>query len=215
MANIEKSKLKILVFGATGYLGNYMVKASLSMGHPTYVYVRPINPNSTCPNSKLHLHRQFLSSGVSIFQGELDDHEKLVAAVREVDVVISTLAVPQHLAQLNIIAAMKEAGNIKRFVPSEYGNDVDRVRGLPPFQALLDNKKKMRRATEAAGIPYTYISANAFAAYFVDYLLHPHEMRDEVTIYGSGEAKDSIFLSDINSFESLEVYPVFTFKADD
>lgn len=54
---------------------------------------------------------------------------------------------------------------------------------------MLDNKRKVRRAIEAAGIPFTYVSANSFAAYFVDYLLHPHEKIDEVTVYGSGEAK--------------------------
>lgn len=183
----EEGKSKILIFGGSGYLGNYMLRASLSMGHPTYAYLRPIKPNSD--PSKLQLHHHFQSLGVTLFHGELDDHEKLVAVLRQVDVVISTLAVPQHLLQLKIIEAIKEAGNIKRFVPSEFGNDVDRVSGLPPFQALLDNKKKIRRATEAAGIPYTYVSANSFAAYFVDYLLHPRENHDQVTIYGTGEAK--------------------------
>nr|POF17284.1 isoeugenol synthase 1 [Quercus suber] len=122
-------------------------------------------------------------------EGDLDEHEKLVAALSQVDVVISTLAVPQHLEQFKIIKAMKGAGNIKRFVPSEFGNEVDRVSGLPPFEALLANKRRIRRATEEAGISYTYVSANSFAAYFVDYLLHPHENRDEVVVYGSGEAK--------------------------
>lgn len=70
---------------------------------------------------------------------------------------------------------------------------MDRVCGaLPPFQKLLDNKKKIRRATEEAGIPFTYVSANSFAAYFVDYLLHPHHISDEVTVYGNGEAKGII-----------------------
>lgn len=46
-------------------------------------------------------------------QGELDDHEKLVWTLEQVDVVISTLAVPQHLEQLKIIKAMKDAGTIK------------------------------------------------------------------------------------------------------
>ncbi len=51
-------------------------------------------------------------------QGDLDEHEKLVTALGQVDVVISTLAVPQHLEQLKIIRAMKDAGNIKvTFVP--------------------------------------------------------------------------------------------------
>ncbi|KAJ4837736.1 Isoeugenol synthase 1, partial [Turnera subulata] len=172
-------KSRILIFGATGYLGKYMVKASLSLGHQTFAYVRPIKPD-TDP-AKLQLHKELESSGVTVFQGELNEHDKLVAAIKQVDVVISTLAVPQHLDQVKIIDAMKEAGNITRFVPSEFGNEVDREsqKALPPFEALLENKRKIRRATEAAGIPYTYVAANSLAVYFVDYLLHPQENRDE------------------------------------
>lgn len=59
-------KSKILVFGATGYLGKYMVKASVSMGHPTYAYVRPANPDAK--PSKLQQHRELESLGVTIFQ---------------------------------------------------------------------------------------------------------------------------------------------------
>ena len=57
---------KILVFGASGYLGTYMVKASATMGHPTYAYVRPVKPGSD--NSKLALLKEFESMGVTIFQ---------------------------------------------------------------------------------------------------------------------------------------------------
>ncbi|CAB4309170.1 unnamed protein product [Prunus armeniaca] len=188
MMACEKSK--ILIIGATGYLGKYMLKASVSLGQPTYAYVRPIKPKTD--SSKLLLHKEFEAMGATIVQGELDDHEKLVKAVEQVDVVISTVAVPQHLEQLKLIKAIKDAGNIKRFIPSEFGNEVDRVSGLPPFEALLDNKRKIRRAIEAAGIPYTYVSANSFGAYFVDYLLHPREKTNhQVTVYGTGEAKDS------------------------
>lgn len=78
-------------------------------------------------------------------------------------------------------------------MPSEYGNEVERVRGLPPFQVLLDNKKTIRRATQAAGIPYTFVSANSLTAYFVEYLLHPSENRQQVSIYGTGEAKGTYY----------------------
>ncbi|XP_054806329.1 isoeugenol synthase 1-like [Prosopis cineraria] len=178
-------KSKILIVGATGYLGEYMVKASLSLGHPTFAYVRPIHTSTHL--SKLH-HLQSL--GLTLFQGELDQKEKLVSCLQQVDVVISTLAVPQHLEQLKIIQAIKQAGNIKRFVPSEYGSEVDRVKGLPPFEALLENKRKIRRATEEARISYTYVSANSFAAYFLSYLLHPHDLKlQHLLVYGTGEAK--------------------------
>lgn len=110
-------------------------------------------------------------------------------SLKQVDIVISTLAVPQYLEQLKIIKAIKDAGNIKRFIPSEFGNEQDRVTGLPPLEAIHANRRKIRRATEAAGIAYTYVSSNSFASYFVDYVLHPRETRDDVIVYGSGEAK--------------------------
>ncbi|KAJ8640399.1 hypothetical protein MRB53_017093 [Persea americana] len=125
------------------------------MGHPTYAYVRPTSYASNY--SMFQSLCEFKCMGVKVFQGHLDEHDKLVHAIQQVDVVISALAIPQHLDQLKIIEAIKVAGNIKRFVPSEFGNEVDRVFGLPPFQSIFDNKKKIRRATEAAGIPYTSV----------------------------------------------------------
>lgn len=67
---------------------------------------------------------------------------------------------------------------------------MDRSSALPPFEALLANKRKIRRAAEAAGLSYTYVAGNSFLAYFVEYLLHPHdENKKDVVVYGSGEAK--------------------------
>ena len=56
---------KILIVGATGYLGKYMVKASVSMGHFTCAFVRPLKPDPE--PSKLQLHKEFQSMGVTIF----------------------------------------------------------------------------------------------------------------------------------------------------
>ncbi|CAA2942556.1 eugenol synthase 1-like [Olea europaea subsp. europaea] len=179
---MARNESKILIIGGTGYIGSYMVKASIKLGHPTYVYSRP---NS----SKKESLNEFESMGALIVKGELQDHEKLVSVIREVDVVISAVAYPQVLDQLNIIEAIKVAGGIKRFLPSDFGCEEDRISVLPPFQAFLDKKKKIRRAIEQANIPYTFVSANCFGAYFINYLLHPHELKEEITVYGSGQAK--------------------------
>jgi len=48
---------------------------------------------------------------------------------------------------------------------------------------------KIRREIEAAGIPYTSINGNCFAAYFVNYLLRPYEDVKDILVYGNGEAK--------------------------
>ena len=80
----------------------------------------------------------------------------------------------------------------QRFIPSEFGNDVDRVEGaFPPFQKVCDTKKKIRRAIEESRIPYAFISADSFMAYFVDYFLHPHQKPkpEEVVMYGDGLTK--------------------------
>lgn len=46
-------------------------------------------------------------------QGDLYDHESLVKAIKQVDVVISTVGYMQLADQVKIIAAIKEAGNVK------------------------------------------------------------------------------------------------------
>ena len=48
-----------------------------------------------------------------MFQGDLYDHESLVKAIKQVDVVISTVGRAQLSDQVKIIAAIKEAGNVK------------------------------------------------------------------------------------------------------
>lgn len=183
---------RILIVGGTGYIGKYMAKASVSLGYPTYVLVRPATV--AAPNSfKAKLLQEFKDIGIHILQGSLDDHNSLVDAIKQVDVVISAVAIPQHLDQFKIIKAIKEVGiaNIKRFLPSEFGNEVDTVEALPPFQRVCDDKKKIRRAIEEAGIPYTFFSANTYAFYFVDYFFHPCQkpQPEEVVIYGDGLTK--------------------------
>ncbi|KAB1219423.1 Eugenol synthase 1 [Morella rubra] len=184
---MENETSKILIFGGTGYIGQYMVKASISLGHPTYVYARPITPQTT--PSKIDIHRELQSMGANFVLGELNEHGKIVSVLRKVDIIISALAFPQVLDQLKIIDAIKVAGNIKRFLPSDFGCEEDRVIPLPPFQACLEKKRKVRRAIEAAAIPYTFVSSNCYGAYFVNYLLRPHEERDHIVVYGSGKAK--------------------------
>ena len=46
-------------------------------------------------------------------QGTLDDQEKLVGVLRQVDVVICTFAYPQVFEQFKILDAIKLAGNVK------------------------------------------------------------------------------------------------------
>ncbi|MQI71973.1 NAD-dependent epimerase/dehydratase family protein, partial [Escherichia coli] len=118
---------KILLIGGTGYIGKFIVEASAKAGHPTFILVR----ESTVSNpAKTPLIEKFKTLGVNLLLGDLSDHESLVKAIKQVDVVISTVGHLQIADQVKIIAAIKEAGNVKRFFPSEFGNDVDRVHAV-------------------------------------------------------------------------------------
>ncbi|XP_031098712.1 isoflavone reductase homolog isoform X2 [Ipomoea triloba] len=166
---MEKSK--VLVVGGTGYIGKRIVKASLAQGHTTYVLHRR-EIGCTSDIDKLQMLLSFKEAGARLVEASFDDHRSLVDAVKQVDVVICTMSgvhFRSHniLQQLKLIEAIKEAGNIKRFVPSEFGMDPARMgNAMEAGRVTFDEKMEIRKAIEEANIPHTYISANCFAAYF-------------------------------------------------
>ncbi|XP_059457945.1 eugenol synthase 2-like isoform X1 [Corylus avellana] len=198
---------KILVIGGTGYIGKYIAEASAKAGHPTFALVR----ESTASNpEKSQLIESLKSSGVKILYGDIYNHESLVKAVKQVDIVISTVGSQQIADQVKIIAAIKEAGNIKRFLPSEFGPDVDCIHAVEPAASFFGLKTGIRRSIEAEGVPYTYVVSNGFAGSFLrnfgqDGVTAPP--RDKVAITGDGNPK-AIFVKE-------EDVATYTIKAVD
>ncbi|XP_004291865.1 PREDICTED: isoflavone reductase-like protein [Fragaria vesca subsp. vesca] len=198
MADLQKSK--ILVIGGTGSIGKFIVEASAKANHPTFALVRETTVNDP---AKAKLIQKFKNLGVTLLHGDINDHESLVKVIKQVDVVISTVGGPPLQDQTKIISAIKEAGNIKRFFPSEFGSDVDRVRVhdiVEPAKSFFDSKIQIRRAIEAEGIPHTYVTSNCFAGYFLPRLAQRQPdvtspPRDKVIIFGDGNAK-AIFVDE-------------------
>jgi uncharacterized protein YbjT (DUF2867 family) len=191
----KMGKSRVLVLGATGYIGKYIAKASAQLGHPTFVLVRP----ATLDSSKKELLDSFTAAGITILHGDIGDKESIVAALKQVDVVISALGMSQLLDQLNLIKAIKEVGHIKRFLPSEFGTDVERVTKIKAIQSVFRPKVEIRNAIREAGIPYTFVNSNGFIAYaaslfFKENLQVPPS--DKVTIFGDGNVKVSFVAED-------------------
>ncbi|XP_038888643.1 phenylcoumaran benzylic ether reductase Pyrc5-like [Benincasa hispida] len=183
------SKSKILIIGGTGYIGKFIVEASAKAGNPTYALVRDSTVSDPARSQTIN---NFKNLGVKLVTGDLNDHNSLVKAIKEVDVVISTVGKGLLVEQEKLISAIKEAGNIKRFLPSEFGNDVDRAHAVEPAKSAYNVKIQIRRAVEAAKIPYTYVSANFFAGYFLPSFSQPGATtppRDKVVILGDGNPK--------------------------
>jgi len=196
-------KSKVLIIGGTGYIGKFIVEASAKFGHPTFALVRE---STVSDPVKGKIVENFKNLGVTLVHGDLYDHGSLVKAIKQVDVVISTVGHLQIVDQVKIIAAIKEAGNVKRFYPSEFGNDVDRVHAVDPAKTAFASKAQIRRAVEAEGIPFTYVSSNYFAGYFLPTLAQPGVTappRDKVVIPGDGNTK-AIF----NKEEDIGTYTI-------
>ncbi|KAK1368300.1 isoflavone reductase-like [Heracleum sosnowskyi] len=190
---MEKSK--VLVVGGTGYIGHRIVKASLAQGHETYVLQRP---DIGLDVDKLQLLLSHKRQGARLVEGSFSDHQSLVDAVKKVDVVICTMSGAHNRSfnitmQLKLVEAIKEAGNVKRFLPSEFGMDPARMgHALEPGRITFDEKMVVRKAIQEANIPHTYVSANCFAAYFAGNLSQMGTLfppKHKVTIYGDGNAK--------------------------
>jgi 5,10-methylene-tetrahydrofolate dehydrogenase/methenyl tetrahydrofolate cyclohydrolase len=62
---------------------------------------------------KLQLLLSFKAQGAVLVEVSMDDHRSLVAAVKQVDVVVSAMGGPHLLQQLKLVEAIKEAGNIQ------------------------------------------------------------------------------------------------------
>ncbi|XP_078149093.1 phenylcoumaran benzylic ether reductase Pyrc5-like isoform X2 [Carex rostrata] len=204
-STVEKSK--VLLIGGTGYIGKFIAEASVRSGHRTFALVRDTAPSDP---SKSQIIQKLKDLGVTLIQGDLYNHESLVKAIRAVDVVVSAVGYAQLPDQVNIIAAIKESGNIKRFLPSEYGNDVDRVNAVEPGKSTFAKKAQLRRAVEAEGIPYTFVSSNFFAGRFLPTLGQVGGAvlpTDKVVILGDGNPK-AVFVAE-------EDVATYTIKAID
>ncbi|VVA41302.1 PREDICTED: isoflavone reductase [Prunus dulcis] len=193
---MEKSK--VLVVGGTGYLGRRIVSASLSQGHPTYVLQRP---EIGLDIDKLQMLLAFKKQGAHLVEGSFSDLESLVRAVMLVDVVICPISgvhIRSHniLLQLQLVEAIKRAGNIKRFLPSEFGLDPPRMgHALEPGRVTFDDKMVVRKAIQDAKIPFTYVCGAGVAGYFAGNLSQMGTLvppKEKVLIYGDGNAKVSI-----------------------
>ncbi|GFP95760.1 eugenol synthase 1 [Phtheirospermum japonicum] len=148
------------------------------MVNPTYVFSRP---NS----DKTEIINEFQYMGAIIVKGEIGDHDKLVLVLREVDVVISVLPYPQVLEQLKILEAIKVA----EISAIGFWGGRGQSGRIAPLRSIPREEEEYPASHLSGKSPYTSVSANCCGAYFVNYFLRPFEQKQEITVYGSGDAK--------------------------
>ncbi|XP_031492540.1 leucoanthocyanidin reductase-like [Nymphaea colorata] len=193
---------RVLIIGATGYIGRFIAEASLASGRITYVLSRP-GPVS---GSKAEAVRELQAAGAVFLHGSMKDRDYMTKILRElkIDVVISAVGGECTLDQIELVDIIKCVGSVKRFLPSEFGHDIDKTNPVEPALTMYSHKRKIRRAVEASGIPYTYICCNSIAAWPYYDKTNPSKVPpplDCFNIYGDGNVK-AYFVSgtDIGKF---------------
>jgi len=184
-------KSRVLIIGATGFIGKFLAEASLSAGHPTYLLIRP---GGSPISSKSSISKIFQEKGAVIIYGGIDNKEFMEKILKkyEIDVVISAIGADGLLDQITLVQAMKSIKTIKRFLPSEFGHDVDRAEPVEPGLEMYKQKRLVRRALEESGVPYTYVCCNSIASWPYYDNCHPSSLPpplDKLHVYGNGNIK--------------------------
>ncbi|KAJ4769177.1 Isoflavone reductase-like protein [Rhynchospora pubera] len=197
MASTAERKSKVLVIGALEYIGKFMAIASVKLGHPTLVLLPSFH--SADPDDNLII-QSFIQQGVTLFKGDIYNHARLVQAISAVDVVISTVGCQKVMDQTRIIAAIQEAGNIRRFIPYEAGINVPYAAGisvnrydvLQHPQTGFEEYVQMRQLIEQSGVPHTYVVWNFCAGNFLGHSVNRQSQLSvplKLPLLGDGNTK--------------------------
>ncbi|XVF12337.1 hypothetical protein REPUB_Repub08aG0107700 [Reevesia pubescens] len=181
---------RTIVIGSSGFIGRFVTEACLDSGCPTYILVR----SSLNSPSKASTIKFLQDKGATIIYGSITEKEFMEKVLREykIEVVISIVGGESILDQFNLIEAIKNVETVKRFLPSEFGHDIDRAEPVEPGLTMYDQKRKIRKQIEKCGIPYTYICCNSIAAWPYHDNTHPADVLpplDRFQIYGDGTVK--------------------------
>ncbi|KAF7827862.1 Leucoanthocyanidin reductase [Senna tora] len=184
------NKTRVLMAGGTGFIGEFVARASVDAGFDTFLLIRP------CPTTtyKQALIKEFQEKGATLIHGVINDKELMEKILKEheIEIVISLVGGRDLLDQLILVEAMKSIKTIKRYIPSEFGHDVDRATPVEPGLRMYKQKRTVRRAVEECGIPYTYICSNSIASWPYYDNSHPAQLPpplDHMHIYGDGSVK--------------------------
>ncbi|XP_059315519.1 leucoanthocyanidin reductase-like, partial [Lycium ferocissimum] len=172
-------------------IGQFIAQASLDANRRNYILVRSFPDNF---HPKIKIIKGFEDKGAIILHGAINNQKFMEDTLRkhEIDIVISAVGGESIRDQLVLVQAMKAVGTIKRFLPSEFGHEVDRSDPVEPGLNMYKEKRKVRRLIEEMSIPYTYICCNSVASWPYYDNKHPSEVLpplDHFQIYGDGTVK--------------------------
>ncbi len=170
---------RVLVAGATGYLGHYVVKAFKKQGY----WVRALARSS----DKLENLRDYVDEA---FIGAVTDPASLNGICQDIDIVFSSIGITKQKDNLtymdvdyqgnkNLLEEAKKEG-VSKFIYISVLN-AEEMRNLKGIQAKL----RFTEALKSSGLNYVVVYPNGFFSDMLEYLKMAKQGRGYV--FGSGE----------------------------
>lgn len=155
MPNESTVPKKVLVFGATGVIGKYIL-AALVEGKSSFDKIGIFTSAETVETKKTEID-QAKSNGVDIVVGDVNSEEDVKRALQDYDTVVSALGRNVILAQIPLLKLAESAPTIHTFYPSEYGTDIEYGPSSvneKPHQLKLQVRKYIREHVKKLNITY-------------------------------------------------------------
>lgn len=194
----------VLVFGATGLIGTYILEAILAAS-PSFKKVAIFTSSSTA-KSKAALIDKLRARNVQIHIGDIkstvDVNEAYSAGY---DTVVSALGRATIAEQIQLIELAENTESIKKFFPSEYGTDIEygpQSKDEKPHQQKLKVRKYIRENVKR--LEYTYLVTGPFAEGYIG-----KPMKEQRAGGVDVQAKKAVLLGTGNEKISLTTMPEY------
>ncbi|TKA50687.1 hypothetical protein B0A55_13353, partial [Friedmanniomyces simplex] len=152
----------ILVFGATGVAGKYIIDA-LVAAKSSFSRLGIFTSQHTVDN-KAELIQRLKSEGIHVHVGDVGKDEDVLAAYQDYDTVVNAAGRNAILSQIDLLSLAEQTQNIKRFFPSEYGTDIEyspASANEKPHQLKLKVRAYINEHVRR--VQYTYVVTGPYA----------------------------------------------------
>lgn len=149
MATVFKN---VAITGASGSVGKVLLQALLDSGKFNITVLKRSTSGATFPDK------------VKVIDVDFESVDSLTAALAGQDVLLSTVGTSGlGTEQKKLIDAAVAAG-VKRFLPSEYGSDLDNelAAKLPVFAPKVDVQKYLKEKAKTTPLTYTIVYSGPF-----------------------------------------------------
>ncbi|KAL5046559.1 hypothetical protein BDW71DRAFT_64576 [Aspergillus fruticulosus] len=155
------SKSNLLIFGATGAIGSYITTA-IADARDAFGRIGIFTSQSTL-TSKTKEINALREKGVDILVGDVTVKDEVLKAFDGFDTVVSALGRGVIPHQVQLVQWADESPHIKRFLPSEYGTDIE-YSPASAHEKPHQQKLKVRAATRGTrNLEYAFVVTGPYA----------------------------------------------------